>query len=136
LSPPTEEYVNLSNYDVFKPVATNSIPRSAKVLSTTWVMKKRPPDDTITARGFEQKDGEHFDSTDKSSPVVNDTTIKLFLTIIVMGGFWIELSSEKCPLSIHDLGPKFSHHNEAIDEEYESLSNYGVFKPVATNSIP
>jgi hypothetical protein len=41
-----EEYENLSSYGVFKTVATNSIPRSAKVLSTTWVIKKRPRDDT------------------------------------------------------------------------------------------
>jgi hypothetical protein len=44
-----EEYKNLSSYGGFKPVATNSIPQSAKVLSTTWVIKKKPPDDTRRA---------------------------------------------------------------------------------------
>jgi hypothetical protein len=72
-------------------------------------MKKRPPDDTITARGFEQKDGEHFDSTDKSSPVVNDITIKIVLTIILMAGFWAEVMDVKGAFLTAEFDPKLNH---------------------------
>jgi hypothetical protein len=34
----------------------------------------------ITARGFQLRDGEHFDSNDKASPVVSDITIRIILT--------------------------------------------------------
>jgi hypothetical protein len=44
----------------------------------------------ITARGFERRDGEHFDSSNKASPVVSDSTIRIILTLIVMAGFWAE----------------------------------------------
>jgi hypothetical protein len=41
----------------------------------------------ITARGFEQRDGEHLDLSDKASLVVNDITIRIILTLIVLAGF-------------------------------------------------
>jgi hypothetical protein len=45
----------------------------------------------ITTRGYAQRDGEHFDSSDKESPVVNGITILIVSTLIVMAGFWIEI---------------------------------------------
>jgi hypothetical protein len=63
-------------------------------LSTTWVMKKKASGRfkaRITARGFEQRDGDHFDSSDKASPVVNDITNRIILALIVMAGFWTEI---------------------------------------------
>jgi hypothetical protein len=49
----------------------------------------------VTARGFEQVDGEHCGSADKASPVVNDITIRLVSTIIVMAGTWAEIVDVK-----------------------------------------
>jgi hypothetical protein len=60
----------------------------------------------ITARGFEQKDGEHFDSTDKTSPVVNDITINIVLTINVMAGFWAEVVDVKGAFLTAEFDPK------------------------------
>jgi hypothetical protein len=82
-----QEYVNILHHGVFEPIELCKVPAGAKILSTTWVMKKKTGGRykaRITARGFEQRDGEHFDATDKASPVVNDITIRIILTPIVM----------------------------------------------------
>jgi hypothetical protein len=65
----------------------------------------------ITARGFEQRDGEHFDSADKASPVVNDITIRIVLTLIVMGGRWAEIVGVKGAFLTADFEP---HHKMYI----------------------
>jgi hypothetical protein len=89
-----EEFDNMTDHGVFEPVEKSKIPAGAKVLSTTWVMKKKASGRfkaRITARGFEQRDGDHFDSSDKASPVVYDITIRMILTLFVMAGFWTEI---------------------------------------------
>jgi hypothetical protein len=51
-----EEYKNLQDYNVFEVVEREKIPQRSKVLSTTWVMKKKASGRykaRITARGFE-----------------------------------------------------------------------------------
>jgi hypothetical protein len=93
-----EEHQNLKDYNVFEVVKRDNMPKGSKVLSTTWVMKRKASGRykaRITARGFEQRDGEHYDSSDKSSPVVNDITIRIILTIIVMAGFSVEVVDVK-----------------------------------------
>jgi hypothetical protein len=37
-----EEFDNMTDHGVFEPVEKSMIPAGAKILSTTWVMKKRP----------------------------------------------------------------------------------------------
>jgi hypothetical protein len=78
----------------FEVVDKSNLPVNAKVLSTTWVMKKKASGRykaSITARGYEQRDGEHFNSSDKASPVVNDITMRIIVTLIVMANFWTEI---------------------------------------------
>jgi hypothetical protein len=45
----------------------------------------------LTAKGFEQRDGEHYDEHDKSSPVVSDITIRIVFVLMVMGKLYAEL---------------------------------------------
>jgi hypothetical protein len=93
-----EKYENMKDHGVFEVTQTWHVPKGAKVLSTPWVVKKTANGrrkGRITARGFEQRDGEHFDSSDKSSPVVNDITIRIVLTLIVMAGLWAEIVDVK-----------------------------------------
>jgi hypothetical protein len=71
-----EEFSNMTDHGVFEAVEKSKLPVNAKVLSTTWVMKKKVSGRDkarITARGCEQRVGEHFDSSDKASPVINDS---------------------------------------------------------------
>jgi hypothetical protein len=89
-----EEFLNMADHKVFEPVEKSKFAPGAKILSTTLVMKKKANGRykaRITARGYEQRDGEHFDSSDKASPVVNDITIRIIFTLIVMAGFWTEI---------------------------------------------
>jgi hypothetical protein len=89
-----QEYVNMLYHGVFEPIELCKVPAGAKILSTTGMMKKKTGGRykaRITARGFEKKDGEHFDSIEKVSPVVNDITIRIILALIVMAGFWAEI---------------------------------------------
>jgi hypothetical protein len=93
-----EEFHNMEEHGVFQPIDRSLVPPGAKILSTTWVLKKKASGRykaRVTARGFEQVDGEHFDSADKASPVVNDVTIRLVMTIIVMAGMWAEIVDVK-----------------------------------------
>ena len=41
----------------------------------------------MVARGFEQIDGEHYDSQTKGSPVVSQMTVMIILTLITMGQY-------------------------------------------------
>jgi hypothetical protein len=93
-----EEFENMKGHEVFEPVKKDDIPAGSKVLSSTWVMKKKANGRykaRITARGYEQRDGKHFNSSDKASPVVNEITIRIVFTLIVMVGWWSEIVDVK-----------------------------------------
>jgi hypothetical protein len=65
-----EEYRILEDYGAIEPVEAHKIPRNSKVLSTNLVMVKKVNgryDIGITARGVEQRDGEHTISRPLSS---------------------------------------------------------------------
>ena len=52
--------------------------KGAKILSTTWAMKKKSNGvfrARINAQGFEQVDGEHYESHDIAAPVSNERSI-------------------------------------------------------------
>jgi Reverse transcriptase (RNA-dependent DNA polymerase) len=104
------EYKNMREHGVFEAVDSSSLTKDAKVLSTTWVLKKKANGvykGRITARGYEQQDGEHYDSNDKASPVVNDITIRIALVLIVMGSLWAEIVDVKGAFLTADFEP---HH--------------------------
>ena len=42
----------------------------------------------LNMRGFEQQDGYHYDSLSVASPVTNDVTVKVCLTLMLLAG-WI-----------------------------------------------
>ena len=89
-----EEKRKIDDYQVFKEVPRSSIPDDAKVLTSTWAMKKKANGvyrARLNARGYEQVDGEHYDEDDKFAPVVNDITINIVLTLALMAGWAIKL---------------------------------------------
>jgi hypothetical protein len=104
------EYRNKKDNGVFKPTQACDFPTRAEILSTTWVMKTKANglyQARVTARGFEQIDGEHFDAVDKAAPVVNDITIRLVLTLIVMAGFWAEIVDVKGAFLTAQFEPEY-----------------------------
>ena len=93
-----QEYNRMVDHGVFEVVPTEDVPKDAKVLSSTWAMKKKANGThraRLNARGYEQVDGEHYDENDKFAPVVMDATIHIVLIIIAMALFWAELLDVK-----------------------------------------
>ena len=86
-----EEYKKMEHYKVWKPVKLSEVPKDAKILTTTWAMKKKSNGTyraRLNARGFEQEKGIHYNEKDIASPVVHDITVRIVLTLMVMASFF------------------------------------------------
>jgi len=73
-----EEHQRMLKHDVFQAIPRNEVPKDAKILTSTWAMKKKANGTfraRLNARGYEQVDGEHYDEHTKAAPVVSDATI-------------------------------------------------------------
>jgi hypothetical protein len=60
---PVATNLNMLQHDIFEVPDRSLLPQYAKVLSTTWALKKKANGvykGCITARGFEPRDGEHY----------------------------------------------------------------------------
>jgi Reverse transcriptase (RNA-dependent DNA polymerase)/Zinc knuckle len=82
-----EEHDRMVNANVWTAVDRHEINDSDKILTTTWAMKKKPNGTfraRINARGFEQIDGLHYNSSNTAAPVTNDTTIRIIFTLAVL----------------------------------------------------
>ena len=82
-----EELYRMWKHKVWTPYKLRDIPRNVRILDTTWAMKKKSNGTyraRINARGFKQVDGEHYDSASISSPVTNDTTIRIAFVLMIM----------------------------------------------------
>ena len=82
-----EEFDRMMKYKVFRLVPRNLVPRFAKILTSTWAMKKKSNGTfraRLTARGYEQRDGEHFDSDSVASPTINITTVRVMWVIMLL----------------------------------------------------
>ena len=74
-----KEHTNMTQYNVWKAKMIDKLPKHAKILTSTWAMKKKATSSKyqaqLTACGFEQQDGIRCDSSLIASPVVNDLMI-------------------------------------------------------------
>ena len=65
----------------------SKVPKDAKVISTTWVMKKKSNGTfwvRVNARGFMQVAGEHYNADSVSSPDTNKATIRVVLVLSII----------------------------------------------------
>ena len=94
-----QEYNQIVDHGVFEVISMEDVPEDAKILSSTWAMKKKASGThrvrRLNTRGYEQVHGEHYDEDDKFAPVVMDATIHIVLIIIAMALFWAELLDVK-----------------------------------------
>jgi hypothetical protein len=93
-----KEHNRMVKHDVFHSVEWKTVPNDAKILTLTWVMKKKANgvfQVRLNALGYEQVDGEHYDEDAKFAPIVTDVTIHIILILIVMAGWWAELLDMK-----------------------------------------
>jgi hypothetical protein len=83
-----EEHERMIENKVWKTIKQKDLLADAKLISTTWVMKKKKANGKyrarITARGFLQEDGVHYFSHSTAAPVANELTIKIVLTFLVL----------------------------------------------------
>jgi hypothetical protein len=82
-----EEYERMEHHKVFQSVPVEDVPKGAKVLTSTWAMKKKASGTyraRLNARGYEQIDGEHYDEDSKAAPVVQLATIFIVLILTVV----------------------------------------------------
>jgi len=93
-----KEHERMVEHGVFKPIDMNQVPKKSKILTSTRSMKQKA-DGTkrarLNARGFEQIPGEHYSETGVSSPVVNEASIFMLLTLLVMARLYGELNDFK-----------------------------------------
>ena len=84
-----EDHDRMQKYNVWEPDPESQVPENAKILTSTWAMKKKSNGTyraRLNARGHEQIDGEHYDWQSIASPVANEVTIRVMLTLMVMAG--------------------------------------------------
>jgi len=85
-----EEHERMIKNKVWKPVDRDSVPEDAKIIDSTWVMKKKSNGTygaRMNARGFKQVEGQHFDGTSLAEPVTNDASMRIMFTLMLMAGW-------------------------------------------------
>ena len=90
-----EEYDHVTKFKVFQAVPKSKVLEDAKVLTSTWAMKKKANltfRARLTARGYEQVDGEHYDKDTTPAPVVNEATIRIIFKIDDFGQLVLDVS--------------------------------------------
>lgn len=79
-------------YNVVTVVKRCDIPKDAKILTTTWAMKKKANGTfrgRLNARGFEQVDGSHFFGDSIAAPVTCPSTIRTLIVLLCMNPKWV-----------------------------------------------
>jgi hypothetical protein len=82
-----EEHERMVNNKVWRAVPKNYVPKNAKVMYSTWAMKKNSNGTycaRLNARGYKQVDGIHYDTSNISSPVTNDATIRIIMVLMII----------------------------------------------------
>jgi hypothetical protein len=72
------EKAQFDKYNALTAVPRSSLPKGAKVLTTTWAMKLKSNwtrRGMLNARGYEQVDGSHYASDSIAAPVTNPITV-------------------------------------------------------------
>ena len=84
------EHERMVHHGVFEPVEKSEMPPGATTIDSSWVMKKKSNGTLrgrVTARGFKQRVGEHYDPASISAPVTCPATIRIVLVIMLMAGW-------------------------------------------------
>ena len=72
---------------VWEPLDKKDLPKGAKVVTSTWACKKKSNSTysgQLNDRGFEQVPWKHFNPTSTYDTVMNDTTIRIVLVLMLL----------------------------------------------------
>jgi Reverse transcriptase (RNA-dependent DNA polymerase)/gag-polypeptide of LTR copia-type len=86
-----EELENFEEKGVWRPINMNDLPKGKKLIDSKWVLKKKHDGRfraRLVAKGFTQIPGVDF--TESFSPVVNDITLRILITIWIMKSYYAE----------------------------------------------
>ena len=84
----------MTKHEVWKAVPKSSIPKGTKLIDSTWAIQKKSNGKLrgkLNVRRFKQIDGEHYDSLSIASPVTNDATVRILMTLMIMANWWAEV---------------------------------------------
>jgi Reverse transcriptase (RNA-dependent DNA polymerase) len=93
-----EKHQRMIKHNVWAEVQRDSLTEDMKIITSTWAMKKKSNGvyrARLAARGFEQQEGIHYDSTNTSSPVMNDITIRVSLILAILAKWHVEVVDVK-----------------------------------------
>ena len=89
-----KEYDGMTKFKIFHAVPKSKVPKDAKVLTSTWAMKKKANRTfraRLTVRGYEQVDGEHYDKDTTAAPVVNEAMIRIIFILMIMSRWYAKI---------------------------------------------
>ena len=84
-----DEHERMVKNTVFEAKKPEEVPDDAKIITSTWAMKKKSNGvyrARLNARGYEQEEGLHYDGDSISAPVATDITIRVCLVLMLMAG--------------------------------------------------
>jgi 5'-3' exoribonuclease 2 len=82
-----EEFDRMQDHQVFQLVKRAEVPPGAKVLTSTWAMKKKSNGKfraRLNGRGYEQIDGKHYDKDSIASPTINIVTVRIIMVLMLL----------------------------------------------------
>ena len=123
-----DEHERMVKNQVFEVHPIEEVPDGAKILTSTWSMKKKPNGTKrarLVARGYEQEDGQHYKSDETAAPVVNDMTIRIVLILMIMAKFCAELVDVRGAFLLGEFGQEERLYME-IPEGFEKFYPAGV----------
>ena len=93
-----EEHDRMVKHKVWRPVKMSDVPVRAKILTSTWAMKKKSNGTyrvRINGRGYYQIDGQHNDESSIHAPVTNDCSVRIFMVLALMTSWYGQLVDVK-----------------------------------------
>jgi len=120
-----EEHDRMIKMGVWEAVPRSEVPKDAKVISTTWAMKKKSNgifQARVNARGFMQVAVEHYNADSISSPVTNEATIRVVLVLSIIFKWTKELVDVKGAFlcrNFQDEKPIYMKVPEGFERHYQ-----------------
>ena len=105
----------MKKHKVWEAVKQEDVPADAKVLTSTWAMKKKGNSKfgaRVNPRRYEQVDGIHYDADLTAAPVVNEITIRMVFVLMVMVGWYAEMVDVRGAMMGRSLGMIIIEHAE------------------------
>ena len=88
------EHKRMVENNVFTVIKKSDLEPGTKIIDSTWACKKKSNGTLrgrLNARGFKQVDGTHYDGSSIHAPVTNPATIRIVLTLMLMGNMKSEV---------------------------------------------